>query len=488
MNQSSKNQGSNQGNQKLFRREAVERLSSPEQLDQLVEVVSPKAWLPLTAIAGLVIMALLWSVFGRLPITVTGQGVLVRPRRVVQFQSPSSGQLLVLNIQPGSEIRKGDLIGTIDQSAVQQQLQQEQQKLADLTAQTQKTDKLRQVQTQLQQTILQQQQEILETNLQNARTLSPILRDKGLTALQENRKGLELRLSQLRVQLPELEQRLEGRRQLLAAGAISVDALSQFQQEYFDRVAQLADLEAQLRQLDVKEVEAQLQFLQNQTAIRETQTQLQDLATQASKLTQQNIEESFNQQSQLKESTRRIAQLQLQLATQGKIISPYDGRALEVTAISGQMIQPGERLGSIQAENPSEPLVSLTFFPDRDGKQIKPGMSAQITPSVVKREQYGGIVGEVTDVAPFPVTAQSITALVGNADLANQLAGNSAPVQITVLLKSDPETESGYAWSSSKGPNQRISSGTTASVQVKIGEIAPIAYVIPIFRSWTGIY
>jgi HlyD family secretion protein len=483
-----KAQSKNGGTQKLFRQEAVERLSSPEQLDQLVEVVSPRAWLPLTAIASLVIVALLWSVFGRLPITVTGQGVLVRPRRVVQFQSPSAGQLLTLNIQPGSEIRKGDLLGTIDQSALQQQLQQEQQKLAELLAQTQKTDGLRQQQTTLQQTILQQQQEILKTNLQNSESLAPVLRDKGLTALQGNRKGLELRLSQLRLQLPGLEQRLQGRRQLLEAGAISLDTLSQFQQEYFDRLAQLADLEAQLRQLDVKEVEAQMQYLQNQTSIRETQTKLQDLVTQSAKLAQQNLEDSFNRQNQLDESNRKIAQLQLQLATQGKIISPYDGRALEVTAVSGQMIQPGERLGSIQAENPAEPLVSLTFFPDRDGKQIQPGMPAQITPSVVKREQFGGIIGKVTDVAPFPVTSQSITSLVGNADLANQLAGNSAPVQITILLKPDPNMESGYSWSSSKGPNQRLSSGTTASVQVKIGEIAPIAYIIPIFRSWTGIY
>ncbi|MEH2113464.1 MAG: hypothetical protein V7K39_13230, partial [Nostoc sp.] len=45
-----------------------------------------------------------------------------------------------------------------------------------------------------------------------------------------------------------------------------------------------------------------------------------------------------------------------------------------------------------------------------------------------------------------------------------------------------------YQWSSSRGPQQNLSSGTTASVQVHTGEIAPIAYVIPLFRSWTGIY
>lgn len=279
--------------QKLFRQGAVEHLASPEQLDQLVEVVSPKAWLPLTAIASLITVALLWSVFGRLPITVTGQGILVRPRQVVQFQAPSAGELLTLNIQPGTEIHKGDLLGTIDQSSLQQQLQQEQEKLTDLLGQAQKTNGLQQQQTQLQRKILQQQQEILGTNLQNSKSLSPILRGKGLVALQENRRSLKLRLSQLRDQLPSLEQRLQGRRQLLEAGAISAEALSQFQQEYFDRLAQVTSLEVQLRELDVKETETQMQFLQNQSSIRETQTKLQELETQASELTQKKFRTGF---------------------------------------------------------------------------------------------------------------------------------------------------------------------------------------------------
>lgn len=478
----------NRATQKLFRQEALDRLSSPEQLDQLVEVVNPRAWLPLAAISSLIISALLWSIFGRLPITVIGQGILVRPGRVVQFQSTSAGRVLTLNIRPGAEIRQGDEIVTIDQSSLQQQLQQEQEKLAALVDQTEKTSQLRRRQTQLQEGILKQQQEILQTALQNSVALTPILQNKGLIALQENREGLKLRLSQLRTQLPELEQRLDIRRQLSESGAISADALFQFQQEYFDRLAQVSEVETRLRQLDVQEIEIQTQFLQNQSAIRETQTNLQDLTIQASKLAQQNLEKSFDRQNQLDESRRKIAQLQLQLATQGKVISTYNGRVLEVTATAGQVIQPGERLGSIQAENLSDPLVSLAFFPDRDGKQIRAGMSAQITPSIVKREQFGGVVGEVTAVSPFPVTSQSIAALVGNAELATQLSGDAAPVQITILLKPDPHTESGYRWTSSKGPNQKLSSGTTATVQVRVGEIAPIAYIIPIFRSWTGLY
>lgn len=116
-------------NNKLFRQEALERLSSPEKLDQMIQVVSPRAWLPLGAIGFLVTVAAVWSVVGRIPLNVAGQGVLVQPRRIVQFQAPSAGGLLNLNIKVGDTVKRGQVIAIIDQSALKQQLEQEQTKL-----------------------------------------------------------------------------------------------------------------------------------------------------------------------------------------------------------------------------------------------------------------------------------------------------------------------------------------------------------------------
>ncbi|MEH1830128.1 MAG: NHLP bacteriocin system secretion protein [Nostoc sp.] len=472
----------------LFRQEALDRISSPEQLDQLIQVVNPKAWIPLATIGTFLVVALVWSIFGRLPITVTGQAILLRPRRVVQFQSPSSGQLQTLNIQAGMEVKRGQAIGTIDQSQLQGQLRQQKEKLAALLSQTRERATLQQQQQGLQQRNLQQQRRILEKSLSDAQALAPVLREQGLNSIQKNRAGLTLRLSQLQKQLPVSQERVTRRESLLAAGAISQDTLLQVQQEYFDRVTQITDLEAQLQQLRLKELETQQQYLQNQTYIKQNQAQLEDLTSQEIKQLQQQKEQVFTDKNQVDEVKRQIAQLELQLSSQGKIVSPYDGRVLEVTTTPGQIIQAGSLIGSIQAENPAEPLVSLAFFPDRDGKQIQAGMAAQITPSTTKREQFGGIIGKVSDVTPYPVGLENVRAMVGNTELAQQLAGSSAPVQVAIQLTPDSTTFSGYQWSSSRGPQQNLSSGTTASVQVRTGEIAPIAYVIPLFRSWTGIY
>src|SRR5438132_892393 len=109
----------------IFRKEALDRLSSPERLDELVEVVDPHSWMTLVAAAALIAVALVWSVVGRLPSTVTGRGVLIRPRKVVELQPAGSGRLTALNVRVGDSVGKGTVLGTIDQAELRQELQQQ---------------------------------------------------------------------------------------------------------------------------------------------------------------------------------------------------------------------------------------------------------------------------------------------------------------------------------------------------------------------------
>ncbi|MFE4108286.1 hypothetical protein [Almyronema epifaneia] len=61
----------------LFRKESLERLSSPERLDELMTIVNLKTWLPLGAIGVLLGLGLIWSWIGRIPVTTSGRGLLV---------------------------------------------------------------------------------------------------------------------------------------------------------------------------------------------------------------------------------------------------------------------------------------------------------------------------------------------------------------------------------------------------------------------------
>lgn len=91
----------------MFRKVALDRLSSPEELDQLPRVTSPRSWLALLALGILLAVALAWSGFATIPITVTGRGVLAPgdpagpPLQAILFVAPDDGARL----QPGLPVQ-----------------------------------------------------------------------------------------------------------------------------------------------------------------------------------------------------------------------------------------------------------------------------------------------------------------------------------------------------------------------------------------------
>lgn len=124
----------------VFRQASLERLSSPERLDQLMQVINPKDWLVLTVFSGLTFIGLIWSIFGRIPINVEGKGILIQPRQIVDFQSNITGQLKSLQAKHGQCVKKDEVLATIDPAELRQQLQLAKGKLEQL--QTQATEAL----------------------------------------------------------------------------------------------------------------------------------------------------------------------------------------------------------------------------------------------------------------------------------------------------------------------------------------------------------
>jgi HlyD family secretion protein len=56
------------GGSRTFRRAALERQSTPDRLDELLVVERPRDWIALAALAGILAAAVVWIVFGRVPI------------------------------------------------------------------------------------------------------------------------------------------------------------------------------------------------------------------------------------------------------------------------------------------------------------------------------------------------------------------------------------------------------------------------------------
>lgn len=412
----------------IFRKVALERLSSPEQLDQLMQVTTPKGWLALGALGVILLAALGWSIFGSIPTTATGAGILLRRGGVSNLVATANGQVEEVLVRVGDVIEKGQVVARIRQEGLQRQVQDARSRQADVRREYAELLRYAQEQRRLQSRDLAQQRANLEHSLGAAQQDVALLEDRVQVEEDLLKDGLITRQ-----QLLATQQRLNETRDRLASQRLELNGL------------ELQSLDAQQR------LEQQLETRQN--AIRELELQLREL----------------------------LARLQEDV----RILSPHSGRVLELMATRGDLVTPGTPVLSLEVV--SEELMAVIFVPASAGKQVRPGMPAQISPSIVKREEYGYLLGKVTWAAEFPSSQRGMMRLLGNEALVTGLMQQGPPIQVNVALIPDPGTPTGYRWSSSRGPDLEISSGTLTSGNIVVRQERPLSLLIPTLREKLGV-
>jgi hypothetical protein len=276
----------------LFRKVALERLSSPEQMDQLMRVASPRGWLTLLALMLVVATAVTWGFRGRVPTKVYGQGILIRPGGVHAVQAPTPGYIMRLSVQVDDVVARGGVVACIFRS-----------------------------------------------------------------------------------------------------------------------------------------------------------------------------------------DERAASQLSY-------VFSQYSGRVLDVLVAEGSRVEAG--MPVVNLESSEVQLEAVLYVPLSEGKKLRAGMPVHISPSTVKREEHGYMLGKVREVAEFPATQQGMMRLLENGKLVERLSGEGAPIQVFAELICDPQTPSRYKWSSSHGPDTEIHRGTPCTASITVEEQRPVSLVIPAFKELLG--
>jgi hypothetical protein len=98
----------------MFRTQALEKLSSPEQLDQLLKVTSPRSWLLLAAFSIIVTGIVIWGFVGQIPFNVDAYGILAKEGGVNPIVATENGILIRYTVKPGDIIKIGDPVAEID--------------------------------------------------------------------------------------------------------------------------------------------------------------------------------------------------------------------------------------------------------------------------------------------------------------------------------------------------------------------------------------
>ena len=410
----------------LFRKSALQKLSSPERLDQAITIIKLQGWIGLCALAALLVGVFVWSLVGSIPEKVNGSGVLINSNGLLSVTYASGGVVKGVFLENGEKVFKGQVIARIERQDLMEEVQVASQKLANLQKRYESDSQL-------------------------------YLKSAGLTdkMLAKNEIDLDSQIKTLDTQIADAQKKEQAMKELYDDGLITNTAYIETRNTLFNLQRQKQETERQLLNAGVDRIKSagssNQQLLSLQQQIDEARMQLT--------IQQENYENAT------------------------RVISPESGTVYEVSIAKGSYISPGATIAVIEPFSSNGSTLEATmFFAGRDGKRVKSGMTIDVSPSTVKQEEYGYIQGIVTSVSKFPATPQYIQATFQNQSLTQAFSHLEAPIEIKVRLIPDIKTVSGYKWSSSKGPAETLETGILCSGAVTVSEQRPIALVIPLIK------
>lgn len=418
---------------------------------ELSQVTSVRDLQWILVLSGFTFVVLGWSFLGRIPETVAGRGFLIGPGNIRRIYSEASGTIGKVLVSNGSEVSAGKTLATLNIPDLKLSADQQRLLLSDLS-----------------------------------RTYSSI--DAGynkLLSVKERdlvnqHQALQAQLQLSRRQTQALDKFNRGLASLSSIGAVSTQVLLSSQQNFASQLEKERALEQQL--LQTKEQQLEL-ALANQ----------KDLLLQRINFLERKAD----------------AELQIQkLQRVSQVRSPVTGRVYGLTLQQGDFVNQGQ-LVATTVINPSEgmtmmvsaseqgrvvqtptfaPNTALLYFDSSAADLLSPGNQISLTPDGYSRDEYGGIRGRLLSIANLSSSRENLIAATGSEAKADQLLQQGLTYVGVAALQMDYQSPSGYRWTGGRGPNRAVFFGSSVAVQAVTRYRAPISYVLPFLRDWTGLF
>jgi HlyD family secretion protein len=427
--------------QSIFRKAAMDRLSSPEQLDELMQVTTPKSWLALAAFGALLTTALIWGIFGRIADQVHGKGILLRSGGIFVVATRGEGNVLEVLVRPGQVVTNGELLARVSQPELEIRLRQARTNRDAVAAGL---------------------QDLVRNQLREQK-----LEDEDVVA---QRLMLARMVTNYSAQIASLEARTNIQFQLLGKGLVSQAQYLDSQSSLYSAQHELYRTQVQLQQLDITSFQA---------GVRRRQTR-------------------SDREEQLQQAQHQLEYLSNLFTLNSEVHSPCRGEILEVMVNRGDLISASTPVLSLQGT--TNELIARLFLSSADGKRLSSSVQrsrgrfayrsdtartasgqseALVAPVSVRKEEFGLMRGTVVEVSEYPVTPQGMLRILQNPTLVAEFTQAGAPIEVTVRLFRT-NSESSYVWTSGKGPPTKITSGTLCDATITIARRAPISLVLPI--------
>jgi len=408
-----------------------------------MQVTTPKSWMALLAFGVLLITALIWSIFGKIPTRVMGRGIFLKSEGLFVVAARGEGNVLELLAQHGDTVTNGQLLAKISQRETQIKLSQAMTNLDGLKVSLQE---LR---------ANQEQEQLLDTH--------------DFSAEQDMFRRTTGNYSN---QIIALEKRTNAEQELRDRELISEVQRLETQNQLYAAQYDLLHAQVQRQELDMAQFQAQSRRRQLLS----------------------------DREDQVRQAKDQVEYLSNMYTLYTEVRCPYQGEVLEIRVKQGDLITANTVIATLQ--NATNKLEARLYLTSADGKQLeskfhpyrgktsspaglpsaelKPAepMEVLLAPVSVKKEEYGLMCGTVEDVSEIPVTPEGMLRVLENPTLVAEFTQMGAPIEVTVRLE-EADTPSGFRWTSKPGPDTPITSGTLCEGTITIDHRSPISLVLP---------
>lgn len=418
--------GDSDRSQKLFRKVALARLSSPDRLDALLGIDRPNVLLGIVGAAILLTAFVVWGFAWRFEQKVAGRCILTSPSGIAEVTASAGGVVGGLAVKLGDRVVAGKSIGRILRPELDDQIRAARERLAELERRRD------------------------EINRFGSRSGA-----QGQSAASAERKLFEAQIRLAEDKARAIEKRLATERELVAQGLITRRTLLDSEEAHAAAILereQLVDRAAQSR-LGFSEQERQ----------RERERIAIDFQVNE---TQRNLDASLDIERQ-----------------SAPIVSAFDGRVVEVKIGNGVSVGFGspvlliERLDDARGE-----IEAAIYFPGGEGKLVAKAMAAEIVPDYVKRQEFGFLRARIDSVSDYPVSSPGMRLLVQNDNLVRELSDSRSVIFARARLERNDK--GGFDWSAAAADPPEVRPGALCRAEVTVRERPPFARLISQVKQW----
>ena len=242
--------------QKIARSEAVEDASSSEQLDQRMVVITSSSWLLLVILVAALALAILWGFLGRIPASISGEGLLIDGNLPVSVKSSkANGSVIEMVARVGSLVERDQQIVTVDNRDLAEQIANAESFLSVLERQNAVMTAQEEVVVERQKTSTANQVALANETIEETRRLVKMYESEvgDLEALVGKKLISSTELVQGRASLFNAMQQVSQQGSIIAQAEVSLESsISTIEQSRLSREQQITQARNSLSQLRIQ--------------------------------------------------------------------------------------------------------------------------------------------------------------------------------------------------------------------------------------------